>query len=64
MDYKDPYNFPELAIRNYDVVGSTVTPDLFHGSIFRVTSVTSFSLGRLRNQIVVISNQAKIYFGS
>ena len=51
MDYIDPYNFPENAIRDYLVAGGSVNPDLFDGTIFRVESSESFTLERLANQI-------------
>lgn len=51
MHYIDPHNLPQLAVRNYDVVGGSVIPDLFHGTIFRVSPSSNFSLERLRNQI-------------
>lgn len=51
MDYLDPYNLPQLALRDYLVSGGEVEPDLFHGTIFRVESEESFTLARLANQI-------------
>lgn len=51
MEYIDPYNFPELAIREYDALGGSVVPDLFHGTIFRVYPEQDFTMGCLRNQI-------------
>lgn len=66
MDYIDPYNFPENAIRDYDINGGSVTPDLFNGTIFRVSADESFTLERLRNQIdgakffIEVYNQSSI----
>jgi hypothetical protein len=51
MQYIDPYNHPKLAVRDYLVVGGSVDPDLFHGTIFRVGADQSFTLERLANQI-------------
>lgn len=51
MKYIDPHNYPQLAIRQYDVLGGSVIPDLFDGTIFRIASSASFSFDRLRNQI-------------
>lgn len=51
MDYKDPYNVPEQAIRDYSVAGGEIDPDLAHGTIFRVNSESSFTMNRLANQM-------------
>lgn len=51
MKYIDPHNYPDLAVRYYDVVGGSVVPDLSNGTIFRVVSDSSFDFSRLRNQI-------------
>lgn len=64
MEYIDPYNFPELAIRDYDVNSGIVTPNLFHGTIFRIQSDESFTLDRLKNQIEGAKFFVEIYNSS
>ena len=51
MEYIDPYNYPENALRQYAPESGMVYPDLHHGSIFRVITSNSFVLERLLNQL-------------
>ncbi len=51
MKYIDPYNYPELAVRDYIISNSVITPNLFNGTIFRVEAGESFTLDRIKNQI-------------
>lgn len=51
MEYFDPYNFPGLALRVYEIDGGEVVPNLFNGTIFRVLAEESFEFDRLKNQI-------------